>query len=310
MKDKFINQVIVEGYVFDHSLTHRVTGEYSKNPGTDFINGTINIAIDDEGLNVVPVVFSYVTATYKSGNANRTYQVLDQLINNASTFQSAGTGATRVKVTGSVDTNDFLGRDGEMVCAKRVAGSFCDIVQSTDGKADFEADMLIYAVRPREVEDGDDYLELDGYCFNFRGDLLPVTFSVVSPQGINYFESLDVSADEPVFEKVWGQIVSTVVKKEEVIESNWGESQVKVSSRSFTAWQVTGSNNNCGEFGDDSVMTKDELEKAKKARTEYVAAEKARQEEYRNSQQGKAGFPEAKDTAKTSSPTAVADYKF
>lgn len=310
MKERFINQVIVEGYIFDHTLTHRVTGEHSKNPGTDFINGNISIATSPDATSIVNVTFSYVTSTYKSGNANRTYQVLDNIINNGVTYKDQGTNATRVRVTGAIEANDFLGRDGEMVCVKRVGGSFCDISQSDDFKANFEADMLMTAARNREVEDGDDYLEIDGYCFNFRGDLIPVTFTVESEGGIKYFESLDISQNNPVFEKVWGDIVSNVIEKEEVIESNWGEPQVKITSRSFTAWNIIGSNNDSEGFDDESTITKDELEKAKKARIEYVAAEKARQEEYRNSQGGKAGFPEPKNEKKASSPTAASDFVF
>lgn len=312
MKNNFINQVKLDGYLFDHTLTHRTTGPNSKNPGQDFINGTISIATDDSGTNVTQVVFSYVTPIYaKSGKNNQTYNVLDQIINNGATFTEVGTNATKVSVTGSIDTNDFLSRDGNMVCAKRVAGSFCNIVQSISGNpAKFEADILINATREREVEGGDDYLEIDGYCFNFRGNLLPVTLSCVNPKGIQYFESKDISKNDPLFTKVWGEIVSTVVKREETIESDWGEPQVTVSSRTFTAWNITAMKSYEAGFDDDSTITKAELEEAEKVRIEYVAAEKARQEEYRNSQNGNAGFPTAKEDKKASSPTASADYVF
>lgn len=311
MKEKFINQVIVEGYIFNHTLTHRTTGANSKNPGQDFINGNIDIATDPEGLNVVTVTFSYVTPTYKSGNANRTYQVLDQIINSASKFTEVGDSATKVKVTGAVDTNDFLGRDGNMVCIKRIAGSFCDIIQEiSDKPATFDADMLINVVREREVEDGEDYVELEGYCFNFRGDLIPVTFSVVNPNGMKYFLDQDVSKNDPLMMEVWGVITSTVVKKEQVVESDWGESNVEISTRTFTAWNVIGSKNNEIGFDDEKTITKDELAEAEKRRVEYVASEKARQEEYRNSKSGKAGFPETKSEKKSASPTVTADYKF
>lgn len=311
VKQRFLNQVIVEGYIFDHTLTHRITGEKSKNPGQQYINGVIQIATDETGTNVIPVHFNYVVPEYKSGNANRTYQVLSQLIDSASKFTEVGDKATKVKVTGSVEANDFLGRDGQMVCSKRIGGSFCDIIQSiSDDPAHFDVEMLITSTRTCEVENGDDYLELNGYCFNFRGDLLPVTFSVVNPKGMEFFESQSVSEVEPMFSKVWGKIVSTVVKREETVESDWGEPEIKVSSRTFTAWNVVGSSNNVGEFDDESTITKDEYEAARKARVEYVANEKARQEEYRNTQSGKAGFPEVKSEQKAASPTAAKDFVF
>lgn len=315
MKDRFENQVIVEGYVFDHTLQHRVTGENSKNPGTDFINGNISIATDEDKTNIVTVKFNYVTSTYKNGNPNRTYQTLDQIINAGAKASEVDLGmATKVKVTGAIDTNDFLGRDGEMVAARQITGSFCDIVQVLNAdeakRATFKADYLVYGTKEHEVEDGDDYLELNGYCFNFRGDLLPINLSVVNPGGISWFEDQEPSVNNPLLCRVWGDIVSTIIKKETVTESAWGEAQVDVSTRTITAWNITGCNTDCGEFDDDSTITKDELEKAKNARVEYVASEKARQEEYRNSQQGNAGFPSTKGDSKSSSPTASADYVF
>ena len=312
MKKDFINQVKVEGYVFDHNLTHRVTGEKSKNPGQEFINGTISVATDPEGTNVTQVTFAYVTPVYsKSGKPNQTYNVLNQIIEQGVKFTEAGTDATKVSITGSINTNDFLGRDGNMVCAKQIAGSFCNIVQAISGKpATFQADMLINTTRMREVENDDDYLEVEGYCFNFRGDIIPVTFSCVNPKGIEYFESQDISKNDPLFTKVWGEIVSTVVQKEETVESDWGEPQVNITSRTFTAWNITGMKSYEAGFDDDSTITKDELVEAEKVRVEYVARRKAEQEEYRNSQSGKAGFPEPKAEKKTGSPTAIADYTF
>lgn len=52
-KQTFINQSHLEGYVYEHNLELRTAGEKSKNPGVEFINGTLSIATDDELLNVV-----------------------------------------------------------------------------------------------------------------------------------------------------------------------------------------------------------------------------------------------------------------
>lgn len=49
---KTINGCHIEGYVFS---TDRLAQRVSKKTGTPFINGTVNIATDDKGLNVVPV---------------------------------------------------------------------------------------------------------------------------------------------------------------------------------------------------------------------------------------------------------------
>ena len=82
MKNKWINSVHVEGYVFSlDKLQKYVTGPNSKNPGTEYIRGAINVLTDNEGLNVVPVYFSYVTETYgASGKPNETFKVLSQII--------------------------------------------------------------------------------------------------------------------------------------------------------------------------------------------------------------------------------------
>ena len=41
---KMINRTRIEGYVYEHKLEKKISGENSKNPGTEFITGTLNIA--------------------------------------------------------------------------------------------------------------------------------------------------------------------------------------------------------------------------------------------------------------------------
>lgn len=53
MKKAFNNATYIEGYIYEHKLEEKVTGETSKNPGTPFITGTISIATDEDLLNVV-----------------------------------------------------------------------------------------------------------------------------------------------------------------------------------------------------------------------------------------------------------------
>ena len=63
---------MTEGYVYStgsnfNQLSERVTGENSKNPGTKYIAGNLDVAVDDTGLNVITIHYTYVTETYKSG---------------------------------------------------------------------------------------------------------------------------------------------------------------------------------------------------------------------------------------------------
>ena len=76
MKKNMTNEAFVTGYIYSHDLKEKVTGPTSKNPGTEFIQGTLNIVTDNAGLNVVPIYYSYVTATTKNGGPNNTYNVL------------------------------------------------------------------------------------------------------------------------------------------------------------------------------------------------------------------------------------------
>ena len=85
-----INKTHIEGVLYEHDLQLRTTGEKSKNPGTEFIMGTISIATNNDMTNIVPVHFTYVTKTYSSGKENRTYGVLEQILGSGKTWTSVG----------------------------------------------------------------------------------------------------------------------------------------------------------------------------------------------------------------------------
>jgi len=53
MKKKLINETHIEGYLYEHSLERKVTGDTSKNPGTEYIRGSISVATDNALTNIV-----------------------------------------------------------------------------------------------------------------------------------------------------------------------------------------------------------------------------------------------------------------
>ena len=58
---KMINTCHIEGLLYEHKLELRESGPKSKNPGTQFIMGTVDIATDDKLTNVVSVHYSVIT---------------------------------------------------------------------------------------------------------------------------------------------------------------------------------------------------------------------------------------------------------
>ena len=298
---KVLNKEHIEGRVYEHNLTIKtVQNKESKNYGKEFIGGTLDIATDEDCLNVVTITFTYVTETTAKGAKNDTYAALKNIIETGKTVLVDGKDvATMVKVDTALALNDFYtSKNGQetLVSAKRNEGGFVHIVTKLADPAvrnTFEMDMLINGTRLVEADEekriAADYLIVKGAVFNFKNAILPVEFIVKNPNGIKYFEGLDASPSNMTFTKVWGKINSETIKtvKEEV--SAFGDAKVTEYERTIKEWVITGTANEPYEIDDEqNGITMDEIKKALADREVYLADVKKKQDEYQASK-GTAG---------------------
>ena len=295
MKKTVFNETHIEGLLYEHKLELKVSGEKSKNPGTEFISGNIFIATDDAGLNVIPVHFTYVTAVTKNGGPNNTFNALKRILDGAPCVTKDGKDkAIMVRCDSAIGLNEFYSdRNGEseLVSAKRNEGGFVHIVtdkldEDEKNRATFSADMLITGTR--DVEENPDRgtpakLILKGYIFDFRKALLPVEFSVLNANGMKYFGNLDCSERRPVFTKVWGRQISQTTYREVVEESAFGDASVKMVPSSNKDFVVTGTAKVPYLWDDEDGITAIELTEALQSREVYLATVKKNQEEWQNS---------------------------
>ena len=290
-----INRTHIEGVIYEHDLQVRVTGENSKNPGTEFIMGTVSIATDDAMTNIVPVHFTYVTATTAKGNANATFTTLKQIIDGSlgSVMNNGAEGAAKIRIDSAIGLNEFYSdRNGkeELVSAKRNEGGFVHttttLAEDEKLRNTFEVDMLITNVREVEA-DPDKNLPakaiVKGAIFDFRKSVLPVEFSATNPNAMNYFLGLGASAKEPVFTRVKGRQVSETIVRQITEESAFGEPSVREVTSSRKDWVITWAQGDVYAWDDESTITAAELTEAMANREVYLAGVKQRQDEYKAS---------------------------
>lgn len=293
---KNINTEKIEGRLFNHKLELKtVKNESSANFGKEFIAGEIEIAVDEEGLNVIPVHYTYVTEMTSKGSKNATFSVLKKIIDAGKTWVADGKDAAMlVKAEPSLALNEFYKEDDSLVSAKRNEGGFLSFVNELSPEEErntFSIDMLITGVKTVEADEEKDVTEhvvLSGAFFNFKNELFPTELVVRNDAGMKYFESLGISNAEPVYTKVWGRInclTKTVVIKE---ESAFGAAAVKTTKRTSKEWVVTGTLNEAYDFGDEKVLTVDEVNKASQDRQVYLAELKKRRDEYNESKKSPA----------------------
>lgn len=308
-----INTVHLEGYIYEHALERRISGETSKNPGTEFIMGTLSIATDDQCTNIVPVHFTYVTAVTNKGNTNATFGLLNDIIDgNVGTVMANGKeNAGKVRIDTSIALNDFyVDRNGtyELVSAKRNEGGFVHITEklANDEKSRnlFQCDIVITKVSEVEADESRGLpakVVIKGAIFDFKKSLLPVDFMTSNPKAMAYFMNLDASAKNPVFTKIWGrQISQTVVTRIEE-ESAFDEAFVRETTSTKREWVVTGAALNPYVWDDDSTITARELTEAVSQREIYLATVKQRQIDYRNSRSTTTTSSSAAPSKKTAS---------
>lgn len=267
---RFINTEKIEGYVYGtgsgfNELSERVTGENSKNPGTKYISGDLEVAVDEAGLNVITIHYSYITETYKSGKTNNTYTALKRIIDNPDkTWINGGKdNAFKVQCTGiAINVNDFIASDGTKVAALRNENGFVSIVSELGAENErntFTTDMLITKVTHIEADPdkniNEDYVTVSGCIFGYGPRIIPATFAVRNKAGMSFFEDLDASPSAPVFTKVWGKINCMTIKTERVEESAFGEAAVQTYERKSREYTITGTSKVPYDFGDEEVLT-------------------------------------------------------
>ena len=295
MKNSFINAVNLQGWLYQHDLKLKKTGAQSKNPGTEFITGTIELATDEAKLNIVPVHFTYVTATTAKGNPNATFTALKNIIDgvHGSIMEHGADKAIKLKVDTSINLNEFYSdRSGkeELVSAKRNEGGFVHVIQNFDKEENernlFTCDMIITNARRIESEDENtpDQVIIKGAIFDFRKSLLPVEFVVTNPRGMDYFESQTPSPNTPFCTQIKGRQISQTIVTKETKESAFGEPVVEEKRSSKKEFNVFWASSNPYEWDDESFITAKELTDKMTERETYLATVKQRQDEYKASQ--------------------------
>ena len=296
---KMVNTTHIEGKLYQHDLTIKVTGENSKNPGTEFISGNIEIATDDAGINIVPVHFTYVTATTAKGSANATFNVLKNIIDGVykAVMTDGADNATMLRIDSAIGLNEFYtDRSGkeELVSVKRNEGGFVHVTPTINEdektRNTFECDIVITNVLHVEgdIEKGtQDKVTVKGAIFDFRGSLLPAEFSVTNPKAMAYFEDLGASNSSPVFTKIKGRQVSESIVRRVEEESAFGEPSIKEYKSTKKDFVITWAMAEPYVWDDDSTITARELTEAMANREIALAEMKRRSDEYQASQ-GKA----------------------
>lgn len=288
------NEFHLEGFLYQHTLEKKVTGPKSANPGTEYITGEIQIATDNEITNIVPVHYTYVTAKTKSGSDNATFATLNNIVNGVigSVTAHGIDKAGKLRVDTALALNEFYSdRSGklELVSVPQNEGGFVHAlaVLEDDPKQEkrnrFDCDILITGVKhidANEEAKTDDRTQVSGYIFNFRKALLPFTFIATAPGAMNYYENLGATPTAPVLTRVKGRQISTTVVREVVENSAFGEPSIRETKSSRREYLITWGQTEPYEFGEEGVLTAEEVTAALAERETFLATLRSRREEY------------------------------
>jgi hypothetical protein len=284
-KKNFINTSRIEGYLYEHNLKERVTGPNSKNPGQKYISGDISIATDDDMLNVVKVYFTYVVEFYAPKNPgeaprqNANYPILNNILNGTiKTVMSDGKeNAAKFRIDSALALNEWYdARNGNaLVSVMRNEGGFIHAtseLNSESSRATFEEDMIITNFSRTEATDTQpEKGVIKGAIIGYGNRLLPVSFSVLNPQAMNYFEGLEPTQKSPVFTKLRGQQISKTVVREITEESAWGEPVVKQVRSTQKDFVITWAQPEPYIWDDESTLTANDLNEMIAAREIHLA---------------------------------------
>lgn len=289
----------------------KVTNKNSPNYGIDFISGEIFIATDEEGLNVIPVHYTFVKELTNSNAINSTFVNLKQIIENGKTWVNSGKeGAQKLRVEPSLALNDFYPKGGDqLVTRQRSEGGFVTFISDLNpienARNKFTFDTIIYDTTVVSADPehniSEDFVRIKAYVFDFKNAILPVVLIAKdskAPGSVNYFIGLNASASNPVYTKVMGEIINTTVKIDKVMENAFGGTIVDSSVHQEREWVITWAQPQPYVFDIAETITKEEVNKALTDRNLHLEEVKANAKAYyAQKNAGAASVPQAMPTS-------------
>lgn len=302
MKNK-MNREVLEGRLYDFDLAKKVVKNQSSNYfGQEFWSGTLHIATDEAGLNVIPVHYTFVLPTFGSGKPDSRFSAFEKIVAEEKTWLKVGKDeAEKIRLTPSGDLNDFyMVNDDRAVSAQRNEGGFITFIKelASEGtpRNKFTYDMIINKVTVVEPKEGTDdvlHARIHGVIFNFREAILPWDLIAYNPKAIEYFEGLEVSSANPIYTQVWGSIKNTTIRVEKEVENAWGEPMVEYSERTRREWVIEGSKPQLYDFTDEDRA---DLQKKIADRNVHLEEVKSAAIAYANSQKNAVQSPPTPNT--------------
>ena len=304
MKNK-MNKKILEGRLYDFDLTKKTQKNQASNYyGQEFWSGTIHIATDEAGLNVIPVHYTFVLPTFGNGKVDSRFSAFEKITTENKAWIREGVGkenAEKIRLTPSGDLNDFyMVNDERAVSAQRNEGGFITFIKelAPEGtpRNKFTYDMIINKVTVVEPKEGTDdvlHARIHGVIFNFREAILPWDLIAYNPKAIEYFEGLGVSSANPIYTQVWGSIKNTTIKVEKEVENAWGEPMIEYSERTRREWVIEGSKPQLYDFTEEDMA---DLQKKIADRNVHLEEVKSAAIAYANSQKNAVQSPPTPNT--------------
>lgn len=292
MKNQIVNKAVIAGKLFSFKLEKKTVSKQGDNFGKEFIRGEIDIQTDEEGLNVVPIYYNFITPTFsKSGKKDSRYDILEEIINTKASVEEVGPEKAMILSTsGSIGVNDYydINNTKQIVSQTRVENAFINkitaIPEDESKRNEFTLDAILNNVKviEEDEEKGIDktYIEISGATFDFRKALIPITFTLRDPDGIDFILGMDLSSKNPFFTKIWGMIRNATIKIPHTEEAAWGPAKVTYTTKIEREYLISGLNGSGYGFGDEDSITENELKTIIQNREVHLAEVKQQREQY------------------------------
>ena len=293
MKSNIVNEVHVEGYLYEYKLEEK----YSEKNKTNFISGKVSIATNEDCSNVVDFHCIYVTPVYpKSGKENPNYKLLKAVIDSGTDKTVMGNGvenALKVKIDGRININDFILQDkpDEIINQVRNEVNFINTVTSFNEKNrnSFKTDIVITNTFRKEADpekNVEEHLVIKGAVINgFSKTIAPVSYVVYNPAAIEYFESLEPSPSTPIFTKVWGSMTNQELVTKIETQNAFGAALVEERTTTRKEYTITGALSEIYEWDTKETLLASELRDMMNQRELHLAEVRKNFEDYQKTKQ-------------------------